>query len=603
MPVFQSFSRLAAAALLAGLPQITLAEGHATGSWAVVDDAGQTLLGLDLTEAGGRITGSGVVAEGGLGHGPGLAVVRHGARLGDEMQLILRLDAHDAGVPDTNLRLNVDGADGVRILYNGQVIDGALESSAPGAITVPPAPAEPVVAEVTQPAQAPVVVEETTENAETAAVPPSCEELDRVTAEANATADTELVQDIRSIYTLYGLSFGGEQTEAKCQGALAEVTILLEGMGGDDDVGAEAEACLAVEGVMDEILSRLDAAGESDLTRPDTVMAQAGMRVPGMNDGGADTAETCSAALPGLYIYLGELNAAPPPVVVQPEIVEVTPEVVEVTPEVVEDTPDMGDLPAGYRIEPVFNINQSGDWRAAAGGQNVGLWQLNRNRLAMEASSDGRRTFWFWEAAPAWASRGVERGVLFAEGTISGNRFTGEARHFQAGCGAYVYPVSGDVMRNGLRLQLSGTRPVVNDDCGIDGTQEQNLNLRFVSDAPQGERNLNVNTGSGGGGGGGASDTPNFGVWALSYQVRGIDAGGGLNIRRNPSTNAAIVGEIPHNGRDIRMLGEGCTPVIDQTAFDRMNRRERVRELRDKWCRVQWNGRQGWVYGRYLRPM
>ena len=628
MTPFPSVSRLAIAALLTCLPQFALAEAHATGSWAVVADSGETLLGLDLTEAGGRITGTGVVPEGALGHGPGLVELRYGARLGDGMQLILRLDAHDAAVPDTNLRVTVAGDDTLRLLYNGTAIDARLEPVAAGSITVPPAPAEaapaPVVVETTPQVVetapevvevtpdvvevapqvvevtpevvdvapqvvevTPEVVEVAPEGVDAAEAPPSCRELDRVTAEANAAGGTEIVQDLRSIYTIYGLAFGGEQTEAKCQGALAEVVILLEGMG---DEPAEAEACIAVEGAMDAILTMLDASGVSDLTRTDTIMAEAGMRVPGLNPGGTDTTETCTRALPPLYSYLAELQTAPPSQTVQPEIVE--------------DSPDMGDLPAGYRIEPIFNINQSGDWRAAAGGQNVGLWQLFRNQLAMEASADGRRTFWFWEPAPAFSNRGAVRGVLFVEGQIVGNGFTGEARHFQGDCGAYVYPVSGNVMRNGLRLQLTGMRPEVGSDCAIVGTTEQNLNLRFVADAPPGAPNLNTNSGGGGGtAGAGASDTPNFGVWALRYQIRGIDAGGALNIRRNPSTNAAVVGEIPHNGRDIRMLGEGCTPVIDQTAFDRMNRRERVRELRDKWCRIEWQGRQGWVYGRYLRPM
>ena len=184
-------------------------------------------------------------------------------------------------------------------------------------------------------------------------------------------------------------------------------------------------------------------------------------------------------------------------------------------------------------------------------------------------------------------------------GVRDGRDFSGEARHYVANCGAYVFPVTGRYRQNQTVLRIGGQRPEVDGNCNVTGLVEREFRLKFVSDNPAGTENLNRSGGNNGGGG----NTPDFGVWALSYEVRNIDRGGALNVRRNPATNARIVGELPHNAENIHILGEGCTPLIDQVAYDNMTRRQRIRTLANRWCRVSWNGQSGWVYGRYLRPM
>ena len=140
--------------------------------------------------------------------------------------------------------------------------------------------------------------------------PPTCVALDRLTAELNAVADTKRVQEIRSIYTIWGLSFGGTETEAKCQGAYADLTIIAEELPPPAD--ERPEACLAVDGAISRIVDVIEERGlmnAPDLPDPDQVMADAGMRVFGVSPDGRDTVKTCEAALPGLERIFIDLQA------------------------------------------------------------------------------------------------------------------------------------------------------------------------------------------------------------------------------------------------------------------------------------------------------
>ncbi|MGR3490980.1 MAG: hypothetical protein ACU0DW_02890 [Shimia sp.] len=48
-----------------------------------------------------------------------------------------------------------------------------------------------------------------------------CDEMEALTADMNASGGTEVVQEIRGIYVLSNLAFGGEPTPARCTAALA----------------------------------------------------------------------------------------------------------------------------------------------------------------------------------------------------------------------------------------------------------------------------------------------------------------------------------------------------------------------------------------------
>lgn len=63
-----------------------------------------------------------------------------------------------------------------------------------------------------------------------------------------------------------------------------------------------------------------------------------------------------------------------------------------------------------------------------------------------------------------------------------------------------------------------------------------------------------------------------------TFSVYGVPAWDVLNVRSGPSSEHAIVGNIPSNGRGVRMVG----PCIDL------------------WCQVQFQNRRGWVNRYYL---
>lgn len=562
-------------------PLAAHADGHGTGSFAVVSDDGQTLMALDLTEGNGRLTGDGVIPEGGLAHGPGLVDVQMGARLGDNVQLVLRLKPHDRALPAVGARITIGDGQSLRLVYGGQMIDGSLlplSAADRAALAVPAPPAPPSLATraiqtapaapaLAAPAPAAPAAPAPVPAPQSATIPMACMQLQQLIQMSDAAA----VAEIDKITTLYGLGTGADPTEAKCNGALAEVTVFLE----DFDAGDEAEACFAVTDALIDIDARLVAVGSPPNDTPGTIMTIAGMKTPD-NPDGVNSAQTCAAALPELYDFLDNILA----------------------PVAETDAPDSYDLPAGYRIEPLVNLGLSGEWDLVAGGDQLALWKQGRSTLAYETGPGSRRVIWFWEPRPVLANAGVTPGTLYIEGTRTGGVFTGEARHYVAGCGAYVYPVSGRVREQETLVRFQGNRPQVSDDCRVTGVEPHNFRVEFQADNPPGTENLNLGQTATR-----SSSTPDFGVWALEYQVRNIDRGGALNIRRNPATNARIVGTLPHNARNIRIVDEGCTPTLDHAAYDHMIRRERNRVLSTRWCRVRWDGLTGWVYGRYLRPM
>lgn len=65
------------------------------------------------------------------------------------------------------------------------------------------------------------------------------------------------------------------------------------------------------------------------------------------------------------------------------------------------------------------------------------------------------------------------------------------------------------------------------------------------------------------------------------WDVRGLSDEGRLNIRAEPSTASAIVGQV---GEGTQLRNGGCQMTADV-----------------RWCRVEGNGLSGWAVGRYLR--
>ncbi|PID47770.1 MAG: hypothetical protein CSB47_00230 [Proteobacteria bacterium] len=72
---------------------------------------------------------------------------------------------------------------------------------------------------------------------------------------------------------------------------------------------------------------------------------------------------------------------------------------------------------------------------------------------------------------------------------------------------------------------------------------------------------------------------------AAVFQVQGVANWDSLNIRSKPGAKNKIVGKIPANGKYIRTSGK------------------RVAIGRTVWINITWQGKNGWVSERYIRPM
>jgi len=69
------------------------------------------------------------------------------------------------------------------------------------------------------------------------------------------------------------------------------------------------------------------------------------------------------------------------------------------------------------------------------------------------------------------------------------------------------------------------------------------------------------------------------------YAVTGVDADDYLNVRQKATARSAIVTRLPHDSVGVRRLeGDAMTAG-------------------NRWWRVKWQGKQGWVNKRYLKPV
>jgi hypothetical protein len=93
--------------------------------------------------------------------------------------------------------------------------------------------------------------------------------------------------------------------------------------------------------------------------------------------------------------------------------------------------------------------------------------------------------------------------------------------------------------------------------------------------------------------GAGAQDQPDY--WA----VTGVASDDALNLRDVPSADSKSLARIPPKARGLKNLGcRRNQPPLE--LWMRMDQKAR-REARTLWCRVEYQGKQGWVAGRYLR--
>jgi len=91
-----------------------------------------------------------------------------------------------------------------------------------------------------------------------------------------------------------------------------------------------------------------------------------------------------------------------------------------------------------------------------------------------------------------------------------------------------------------------------------------------------------------------ATDSPKF--WA----VAGVQAGDVLHLRDVPSAESRSLARIPPNARGLKHLGcRRNQPPLDQ--WMRMNEAQRKAAL-TQWGRIEYQGKEGWVAGRFLKP-
>jgi uncharacterized protein YraI len=88
------------------------------------------------------------------------------------------------------------------------------------------------------------------------------------------------------------------------------------------------------------------------------------------------------------------------------------------------------------------------------------------------------------------------------------------------------------------------------------------------------------------------ADGPDF------WSVKAVASGDVLNMRSAPSATASKIGAIPHDARGLKNLGCQGGPTFDQ--WSKMTPHERKEAAKKRWCQVEYDGKRGWVAGRFL---
>lgn len=82
------------------------------------------------------------------------------------------------------------------------------------------------------------------------------------------------------------------------------------------------------------------------------------------------------------------------------------------------------------------------------------------------------------------------------------------------------------------------------------------------------------------------------------FLMVGLNAGGALNVRAQPSADSQRVGSIPDGANRIENLG--CQLGLSVSEWQERSESERIALLSERWCRVRYEGVPGWVSSRFL---
>ena len=85
------------------------------------------------------------------------------------------------------------------------------------------------------------------------------------------------------------------------------------------------------------------------------------------------------------------------------------------------------------------------------------------------------------------------------------------------------------------------------------------------------------------------------------WQVRDVAKKDVLNMRSNATFKAPKIGEIPYDAQCIKNMG--CKGGLTYQEFTTLSESEKqqITRQRPRWCRVSYQGKTGWVAGRYLQ--
>ena len=83
------------------------------------------------------------------------------------------------------------------------------------------------------------------------------------------------------------------------------------------------------------------------------------------------------------------------------------------------------------------------------------------------------------------------------------------------------------------------------------------------------------------------------------FAVTGVADNDALNIRAGPFAHSEKIGEIPYDARRVQNLG--CQGLPSFSEWEKMTEQERRDSRKNYWCRIGFEGREGWVAGRFVR--
>jgi uncharacterized protein YgiM (DUF1202 family) len=83
------------------------------------------------------------------------------------------------------------------------------------------------------------------------------------------------------------------------------------------------------------------------------------------------------------------------------------------------------------------------------------------------------------------------------------------------------------------------------------------------------------------------------------WAVTGVASNDALNLRVAPNADSRRIARIPYNARGLKNLG--CPSHVTFEQWKRMTQAQKDHAAASRWCQVEYNGKRGWVAGRFLK--